>query len=355
MIALDAMGGDFAPDVAVHGALAAARRGIPIKLFGDAMRLIDLLDAIMVEWRALPLEVVHCAEVIGMGEEPTRTVLHKKDSSLVRAVAAVADGQADAVVSAGNSGAALVAGTLLIGRVAGILRPAIGNFLPTKQGVLFCLDLGANADCKADYLVQFAIIGHCYAKTIAGIKKPRIALLSNGHEPYKGSIIIKETFKRLTELSELSNLCFVGNIEPRDALNGDIDVLVSDGFTGNIMLKSMQGALQAVSWWLKEEASTSWLNKIGLGLAHSAFNNIKKKTDYARTGGALLLGLNKPLVVAHGCSNAAAIEQALVLAHRVASNNSVELLNAELATWFKGATSTFTPSTALQQGDMLNL
>jgi phosphate acyltransferase len=310
------------------------------------MRLIDLLDTSAVEWRALPLEVVHCAEVIGMGEEPTRMVLQKKGSSLVKAVSAVADGQADAIVTAGNSGAALVAGTLLIGRVSGLLRPAIGNFLPTKQGVLFCLDLGANADCKAEHLVQFAIMGHCYATTIAGIKKPRIALLSNGHEPYKGSMVVKEAFGRLTELAELFDVCFVGNIEPRDILNGDIDVLVSDGFTGNIMLKSMQGALQAVSWWLKEEAAASWLNTIGLGLAKSAFTKIKHKTDYARTGGALLLGLTKPVVVAHGCSSAFAIEQALLLAHRAVSDASVELLNTELATWFKATKNSRASSTA---------
>ncbi|HZW61579.1 MAG TPA: phosphate acyltransferase PlsX [Candidatus Babeliales bacterium] len=334
MIALDVMGGDFAPNVTVHGAINAAKQGVPVALFGDEAQILSLLATIYPSWWSLPLTIIHCSEVIEMGEEPTRGVVKKKDASLIRAIKAVADGHASAIVSAGNSGAALVAGTLIIERVSGIHRPALGNFLPTKNGSVFCIDLGANADCKPEFLEQFAIMGHLYVQAFKGIQNPRIALLSNGAEPYKGSMIIKETFS-LLERNTLIN--FVGNLEPRDLFDGGADVIVCDGFAGNIMLKTAQGAAQAISFWLKQAATKTWYHKMLFGLGSGVFKELKQKTDYASRGGALLLGLQRPLIVAHGCSTAAAIEKAILFAHEMANNQTMNTFNKALAELIKAS------------------
>lgn len=327
MIALDAMGGDFAPEAAVLGALNAAKRGIPVTLFGDQILIEQFLQRHAPNWQTLPLSFVHCTQTIGMGDEPSKSVVKKKDASLVRAVQAVVKGNADAVVSAGNSGAALVAGMLIAGRTRGVLRPAIGHFLPTKTSSVFCVDLGANADCKPEYLEQFACIGHAYVQHVKGIERPRIGLLSNGAEPYKGSQLVKQTYTKLSN----SPLNFVGNIEARTIFDDQVDVVVCDGFSGNILLKAVQGTAKAIGHWIKKEGSqASWLQKLGLSFSGSLFSSIKEKTDYARTGGALLLGIQHPLIIAHGCSKAEAIERALVFAHRVAQDKMVEALNSAI-------------------------
>ncbi len=327
MIALDAMGGDHAPQVTVQGAINAARKGVPVTLFGNENLLIPLLDAYYARWRDVSISIVHCTQQINMDEEPSRSVVKKYDASLVRAVQAVADGDAHAMVTAGNSGAALVAGTLLIGRVAGLRRPALGNFLPTPQGALFCMDLGANTDCKAEFLQQFALMGHVYVQMMLGINQPRVALLANGAEPYKGSLLVKQAYA-LLEHNPLIN--FVGNLEARDIFDGRADVLVCDGFTGNIMLKTAQGTVKAVSTWLKQEAAFSWWNTLKLACSASLFKKLKQKTDYTAQGGALLLGLNKPVIVAHGCSTAAGIEQALLYTHMTVQDQVVPRFNEQV-------------------------
>lgn len=328
MIALDAMGGDYAPEVTVRGAIKAAQQGVPVVLFGDEPLIVSVLNAAYAQWRSLPLSIEHCTQHIAMNEEPTRSVMKKHDASLIRAVQAVADGHADAIVSAGNSGAALVAGTLILNRVDGLVRPALGNFLPTPRGSLFCIDLGANTDCKPEYLEQFACMGHIYVQMMLGINEPRIALLSNGAEPYKGSLNVKQAYALLEKNLVLN---FVGNIEARDIFDGKADVLVCDGFAGNVMLKTAQGTLKAVSMWLKQEASQSWKNKIMLALSAGLFKKLKQKTDYTARGGALLLGVNKPVIVAHGCSSAEAIEQALLFAHSVVQEQFIASFNKQLA------------------------
>lgn len=327
MIALDAMGGDFAPRTAVQGAIAAAKQNISIQLFGDEDQIVPLLYQMCPDWTSLPLTVVHCSDEIDMGQEPSKSVLKKKDSSLVKAVQAVADGKASAVVSAGNSGAALVAGTLILGRAPRVMRPAIGDFIPTNNGSIFCIDLGANTDSKPAYLEQFAQMGHVYVHMVKNIESPRIALLSNGSEPYKGSSLVKQAYILLKK----SHLNFIGNIESRDIFGCDADVLVCDGFVGNILLKALQGATGAIFHWLKKEASSSWLSKLYFYLGSTIFNKLKRKTDYAKKGGALLLGLNYPFIVAHGCSNAAAIEQALIFAHQIKEEKFVKLFNEQVA------------------------
>jgi glycerol-3-phosphate acyltransferase PlsX len=346
MIALDAMGGDFAPEVTVHGAIKAAQRGIAIALFGDQDLLHSLLDKAYTGWRTLPLHIHHCTQVISMGEEPSRSVVKKNDASLVRAVRFVADGQAVAVVSAGNSGAALVAGTLIIGRVDGVMRPALGNFLPTPRGSLFCIDLGATTDCKPEYLEQFAVMGHLFVQKMMGIAAPRVALLSNGAEAYKGSLIVKQAYALLDENKQLH---FVGNVEARDIFLGHADVLVCDGFTGNIMLKTAQGTVKAVTAWLKDEAAQSWRHKIILGLAGGLFKRLQQKTDYVSRGGALLLGVHKPLIVTHGCSNAEAIEHAIMYAHSIAKDNFLHTYNQSLQYMLSPVVSTSIPSLHKEQ------
>lgn len=312
MIALDAMGGDLAPAVTVHGAINAAKKGVHVCLYGDQDQMEKHLTHIDQRWQSLPLTLIHCSQVIDMGAEPSRAVLRYPDSSLVRAVKAVVDGQAQATVSAGNSGAALVAGTLLLSRIEGITRPALAALLPTHTGCLLCLDLGASTDCKVEYLEQFALMGHVYMQLFHGITQPRIALLSNGSEPYKGSLLVKQAYVQLQHNKQLN---FVGNLESRDIFDDYADVLVCDGFTGNIMLKAIQGTSRAFGTWLQAEGKRSYLGMLRLMMSAPLLQAIKRKTDYASRGGALLLGVRHPLVVAHGCSTALAIEQALLYAN----------------------------------------
>ncbi len=328
MIAVDAMGGDFAPKAAVFGAVRAARAGIASCLFGDRHQIERLLDEIDSNWSRLPLSIEHCSEVVAMGDEPGKAVLKKKDSSLVRAMQAVVDGKASAFFSAGNSGAVLVAATLLIGRSEGVLRPALGSFLPSKTGSLFCMDLGANADAKSDHLEQFALMGSVWVQLIKGIERPRVALLSNGQEPYKGSLAVKEAYGRL---SETKNILFVGNLEPRDMFDDRADVLVCDGFVGNVMLKTVQGTAQAVMYWLKREVALSWWRRLVGFFSFPIFSGLKKRLDYANKGGAILFGVRYPVIVAHGCSSEVAIENGLRFTQQVASQKLIAQFNAKFA------------------------
>lgn len=326
MIAVDVMGGDYAPQEAVQGALAAAKQGIPLILFGNQDKVMPLLAHYYPRWRSLPIELVHCSDVIDMDEDPIRGILRKKDSSIVRALQAVQSGKAKAFVSAGNSGAVMAAATVVVGRVPGVMRPAIGTFLPTSTGSLFCLDLGANPDCKPEYLAQFAYMGYAYVRLIKHIAQPRIALLSNGHESYKGSALVKSAFDLISQ----TDLEFVGNIEARDIFSGRADVIVTDGFTGNVLLKSIQGTAKAVMDWMKDEASRSFILKVLLSLAYPVLRRIKNKIDYARTGGALLLGVNKPVVIAHGSSKEQAIMQAIFFAQKTVDQKTVPTFNDTL-------------------------
>jgi len=328
MIAVDAMGGDHAPKAPTLGALQAARRGIAVTLFGDEAKLIPILNGACYSWKKLPLKIVHCTESISMFDQPSKAVMRKKDSSLLQAVQAVADGKANAIVSAGNSGAMLVAGSVVLGRVRGIKRPAIGQFLPTKKGSTFCLDLGANVDCKSNYLHHFAIMGSVYVQLIKKIEHPKVALLSNGMEPYKGSSVVKEAYALLKKDSTIN---FVGNLEPHDFFDDHADVLVSDGFAGNIMLKSIEGTTKVVKHWIDEARRSSWVHRILFLLSLPLLGTIRKKSDYARKGGALLLGVQKPMVLAHGSSNARAMRYAIEFAHAAVKKEIVKTFNQKLA------------------------
>ncbi len=327
MIAVDAMGGDRAPDSIVKGAVAAAQSGIPILLCGDEQILLPILDAQCPSWQSLPITVRHASQTISMEDEPSKAVKRKKDSSLVCAMKAVASGEAYALVSAGNSGAVLVASILHSGRLPGVLRPAVGSFIPTRSQSIFCLDLGVNADCKASYLYQFALMGHVYVRVVKKIKNPRIALLSNGHEPYKGSAEVKKAYSYLIN----APIQFVGNIESREMFEDNVDVLVCDGFAGNVMLKTIQGVARTLFGWIKDEVEkASWWEQGLLLATKPLLRKIKEKTDYASTGGALLLGVRHPVILAHGRSDARAITNAIRFAQQVVDKNYLGQFNDEL-------------------------
>lgn len=321
MIAIDAMGGDFAPRSVVQGALQAARKNIKVGLYGDQVQLFSLLYEFDLNWEKLPIEVVHCSQVVEMTDIASKGILKKKDSSLVRALTDLSQGAVQAVVSAGNSGAVLVGSVLLVGRIAGIERPAIGHFIPNAQGhQTFCIDLGANTDCRPEQLVQFAIMGNVYTKMLQHITSPRIGLLSNGHESCKGSHLVKETFALLESYPELN---FIGNVEPIDLFNGRIDVLVSDGFSGNIMLKTAEGMHKAILESIEQAYQGSiWRSLLGF-FNQKIFSSLHDQFDNNRLGGALLLGVNAPVIVAHGNANAWAIENAIKFAYKKTKTNFI--------------------------------
>lgn len=319
MIAVDAMGGDRAPKAIVQGAVAAARNGIPILLCGTQKAFTKL----PADWETLPITLEVCEQEIGMAEEPARAIRTKPNSSLVCAMKAVASGRASAFFSAGNSGAVLVASVLLCGRVAGLHRPAVGTFLPTRTGSFFCLDVGGIVDCKAEYLYQFALMGHAYLSVTQQMEYPRIGLLSNGHEPFKGSAQVKKAYELLSK----SSLNFIGNVEAREVMEGIVDVVVCDGFVGNVMLKAIQGTARTLFSWIKDEADRSWMQRIFLWLNRTLFYRIKQKADYASVGGALLLGVKKPVIIAHGRSDATAVKNGIAFAQRIVQEGRVQKCN----------------------------
>ncbi len=327
MIAVDAMGGDFAPETTVRGAYNAARKKISIALYGPQKTVADILTKIDPNWQLLPIKIIECSDAIGMAEEPTRSIL-KKDSSLMRALYDVKQKEALAVVSAGNSGAAVVGSIMAFGRLKGIMRPALGTFIPTTHGSVFLMDIGANVDCKPDYLLQFAYMGHSFIQQHKGIKNPRIGLLSNGHERGKGSAAIKQAYYLL----EHSSLTFVGNIESRDLFNEVTDVLICDGFMGNILLKGVQGAAAHLKQLIKNSFKESFISQCAGLLATPFLKKMQKQMDYRQVGGALLLGVNYPLIIAHGCSNAVAFENAILYAHDIVQTRVVEQFNQQLVT-----------------------
>jgi glycerol-3-phosphate acyltransferase PlsX len=313
-IAVDAMGGDRGPEVVVEGALAARTDGIEPVLFGSAG-----LDT-----GGLPL--VPTTQVVGMREKPADAFRTKAESSLVRAVKAVADGEADAVVSAGNTGAMLAAGLVLLRRVPGVRRPAIAVPIPARQRPSILIDAGANADCRPEHLLQFATMGAVFAEEILGIARPRVRLLSIGEEPEKGNLLTLEAH----ELLAASDLDFRGNAEGRDILEGAADVLVTDGFTGNVALKSVEGSIRTLLQLLREEITASTSGTLGGFLIRPAARRLRKRLDPDSYGGAYLLGLRGLVVIAHGNSSATAIANAIRLAARGVDHDVVGRLAARL-------------------------
>jgi glycerol-3-phosphate acyltransferase PlsX len=309
-IAVDAMGGDNAPAVEVEGAVAAAKEfGIRVTLVGDADKV--KLELAKHNCKGLDIEVKHASEVVGMHDSASDAVRKKKDSSIRVAYELVKNGEAMAVVSAGNSGATMAAGMFVLKRLKGIDRPAIAQIFPTLHGKTLVLDVGGNVDCKSLHLVQFAVMGEVYARFIMGVNSPAIGLLSNGEEDSKGNDLTRETSSILKNMA----LNYSGYVEGRDIFNGKVDVVVCDGFVGNVVLKLSEGLAEAVGKMLKAEIKSSFLSQIGYFLSRKAFINFKKKVDYAEYGGAPLLGINGVGMICHGGSNAKAIKNAIRFAN----------------------------------------
>jgi phosphate acyltransferase len=313
-IAVDAMGGDRGPDEIVAGALAARGNGVEPILFGDAS-----LDA-------HGLELHPTTEVVGMHDKPSEVVRAKPDSSLVAAVRAVADGRADAVISAGNTGATLAAGLLELRRIPGVIRPAIAVPIPTERGPSVLLDAGANADARPEQLLQFAMMGSVFATEILGIEQPTVRLLSIGEEREKGNQLTLEAHELLAE----SDLGFAGNTEGRDILRGAADVVVTDGFTGNVVLKTLEGTILSILDAFRAEITATPRGKLGGLLIRPAARRLRHRLDPDTYGGAYLLGLRGLAVVAHGNSSEAAIANAIRLAARGVDNDVVGRLAARL-------------------------
>jgi glycerol-3-phosphate acyltransferase PlsX len=307
-IALDAMGGDDAPASIVAGAVQAAKAyGIEIVLVGEESAVRR--EVARHGGQGLPLSVVHAPQTVTMHESPSSVVRKKRNSSIWMAADLVKQGKASAVISAGNTGAAMATALFLLGPLRGVERPAIMTILPTLKGVSLLLDVGANVDCKPHHLLQFAVMGHVYAERILGKPKPRIGLLSIGEEDTKGNEQTKEAFKMLKE----STFNFIGNVEGRDVYLGSADVVVCDGFVGNIALKISEGLADTLLKLLKREISKSMLGKLGYLLLRPSLANFQRRIDYAEYGGAPLLGVNGVCIICHGRSSARAIKNAIKL------------------------------------------
>lgn len=323
-IAVDAMGGDLAPREIVKGALQAAMEfGISVILVGDEKQVLAELGNSDADGL---VSVVHTTEVIGMGEPPAVAVRRKRNSSIVRATQLVKEGEARALVSAGSTGAAMTSALLYLGRIKGIDRPAIAGVLPNEKGHSLMLDVGANVDCKPLHLLQFGIMGYHYAKKIMGIENPRVGLLSNGEEKTKGNETTLAAFPQL----QGAGINFIGNIEGRDIFSGSVDVIVCDGFTGNIVLKAGEGMATVLLKMVKEEITKSWLAKLGTVMAMPALKELQKRVDYSEYGGAPFLGVNGVSIICHGSSTAKAVKNAIRLARDSVDNYLVESIRESM-------------------------
>ncbi|HEX2060959.1 MAG TPA: phosphate acyltransferase PlsX [Thermoanaerobaculia bacterium] len=307
-IALDAMGGDNAPDEIVKGALLAAEEypNVAITLVGREEVVREKLGS------AIParIEIVDAREVVDMTDNALAPLRRKRNSSIRVCANLVAEGKADAMVSAGHTGAAMTSAYKVLGTIEGVSRPALAAVLPNAKGYTVLLDVGANVDAKPENLREFAVMGHFYAQMIFGIEAPRVGLLSIGEEEGKGNQTTKETFRVLKE----TGLNFMGNAEGRDIFNGNADVIVCDGFVGNVVLKASESLAEMMSRLIREEITRGLTRKVGALLAKGAFDDVKKRTDYSEYGGAPLLGVNGGCIISHGRSSAKAIKNAVRVA-----------------------------------------
>ncbi len=326
-IAVDAMGTDAAPQPEVEGAILAAReRRAEILLVGPQEVLKRELGRR--EARGLPIHVVHASEAVTMEDAAAKAFRRKRDSSMRVAARLVREGKADGLISAGNTGAVMTTAKIVLGALEGVDRPALAAVFPTSQGkAAVLLDVGANVDCKPQHLEQFAVMGEIYYRVIFGVERPRIGLLSIGEEEHKGNDLTREAFLHLKQLP----LNFVGNVEGRDLYNGRVEVIVCDGFIGNVALKISEGLVEAVSSLLKESLSSTLSAKVGYYLSRKAFKHFKKRVDYSEYGGAPLLGVRGVCLICHGGSNANAIKNAIRVAAEFAEGRINEKIERELA------------------------
>ncbi|MED4603969.1 phosphate acyltransferase PlsX [Paenibacillus validus] len=325
-IAIDAMGGDHAPAAQVEGALLAAAEwsDTTVVLVGDSARIEPLLQG----RKPANVEVRHASEIIEAEDEPVKAVRRKKDASMVIAGRMVKDREVDAMISAGNTGALMTTGLLVVGRIKGIERPALAPMLPSLDGEgVLALDLGANMDATPEQLVQYAIMGSIYRSKVHGLKEPRVGLLNVGTEAMKGNELTKAAYPLL----EQAPVRFVGNIESRDILKKPCDVIVCDGFAGNIMLKSLEGAASVIFSVLKTEFTRTWYTKLAAAVVKKGIGQFRKKMDYNEHGAAPLLGVDGLVLKSHGSSNALAIKNAVRQARIAVSNELVSSIRVEIS------------------------
>ncbi len=327
-IAVDAMGGDFAPQEIVAGAVQAARKNLAdIVLVGDEAKITDCL-AKEKDWQTLSITIVHAGEVIGMDEHPAEAIRQKKDASVVVATKLVKDGKCDAVLSAGSTGAAVTAAQLILKRIKGVSRPAIATPMPTPEGVTLLLDSGANVDSKPEHLRESAIMGSIYAKAVLGKENPRVGLLNIGEEETKGNEQAKETYALLKDESAIN---FVGNAEGRDIPKGNFDVVVCDGFVGNVVLKFAEGLATTFMELIKEAVMDGGVSaKAGAFLLKPTLKKLGVRLDVDEYGGAPLLGVNGCTIISHGSSNAKSIENAIKAAGNYVHNNVLDAIAGHL-------------------------
>ncbi len=320
-IAVDAMGGDYAPEAVAEGAvLAAEEYGHTLILVGQEERIRQELAKYQTDH--LPIEIRHASQIVDMHDLPSVALRRKRDSSLHTAINMIKHGEADAAISAGNTGAAMAIGKVACRVLGGVERPALATVMPNIDGVTIVIDVGANVDCKPIHLLQFAVMGHVYAQEVFQIHNPRIGLLSIGEESSKGNELTKEVFEPLSQ----SQLNFIGNAEGRDVFNGRVDVIVCDGFTGNVVLKVSESLAKTLMTILRDVFTQNWRAKLGYLLVKSGLQLMRKRVDYSEYGGAPLLGLNGVVIVSHGSSKANAIKNAI----RVAAESVEHHINDQI-------------------------
>jgi len=325
-IAVDAMGGDFGPHVVVPGAVQMAKaKQYDLLLVGDEARIAVELNK--QDARGLDVRIVHASQVAEMHDKPSEALRRKKDSSIQVCCNLVRDGQADGLISAGNTGVVLACSLFTLGRLEGVDRPALATILPTERTPCVLTDAGANVDCKPYNLLQFGIMADVMARTLLRYPDPKVALLSNGEEEGKGNQLVKESF----DLFKHSPLSFVGNVEGRDLFSGDVDVVVCDGFVGNVVIKQAEGLASSLGRLLKGELRRGFFAKIGTTLALSALKRFSRLMDYAEYGGAPLLGLKGIVIVSHGASNVKAIGNAVDMAGVLIRRDATRLMREGLA------------------------
>jgi glycerol-3-phosphate acyltransferase PlsX len=321
-VALDTMGGDKAPGEIVLGAIQAAREyNIGVYLVGKE----DIIRAELSKYdiTGLDLPIVHTDEVIEMDDHPARAVVRKKNSSMLLALHLVRDGKAVGAVSAGNSGAMMTGSKFILTLLPGVDRPALGGIYPTVKGCCLLIDIGANTDCKPEYLQQFALMGSIYMERIFKIRSPRVGLLANGEEEMKGNLQVIETHQLLKANASVLGINFIGNIEGRDIPAGAIDVAVCDGFVGNVVLKLSEGFAETLLGMFREQMTSTPINKLAAIILKSSLRKVSKRLDYAESGGVPLLGVNGSAIIAHGRSNAKAIKNAIRVAYQTTETGVV--------------------------------
>ena len=330
-IIFDAMGGDNAPLEIVKGALQGrARWGVDIVLTGDAAQILRALEECGEKTVPQGVEIANATQTVEMCDDPATVFRHKKDTSMGVGLTMLRDGKADALVSAGSTGALLTGATLITKRVRGIRRAAMAPVIPTTTGRAVLIDCGANAECTPEYLVQFAYLGNFYAKRVLGIGTPRVGLLNIGAEDSKGTDLQKQTLVRLREADAAGHLHFIGNIEAKEAIKGGCDVIVTDGFSGNILLKTMEGVGSFAGSSLKGMFKKNLLTKLAALAVMPGLRDFKAQLDPNKVGGTAFIGISKPVIKAHGASNAEAIENAVGQAKQFAQSGLIADIEANI-------------------------